>query len=53
MGKCLEHWLLLLLYGGGLLGLIVASINPPYLISDYITSGLVPCIVCLVGVLAK
>ena len=52
IGECRECWLLLLLYGVGLLGLIVALINPSYLISDYVTIGLVSCVVCLAGVLA-
>jgi len=53
MGERLERWLLLLLYGGGSLGSIVALIDPLYLISDYMTSGLVFCAVCLAGVLAE
>jgi len=52
MGKRLECWLLLLLYGVGSLGLIVALIDPSYLISDYVTLGLVSCAVCLADVLA-
>jgi hypothetical protein len=40
MGERLECWLLLSLYGVESLGLIVALINPVYLNSDYVPSGL-------------
>jgi len=52
MGEHIEYWPLLLLYGVGLLGLIIALIDLSYLISDYVTGSLVPCAVCLAGVLA-
>jgi hypothetical protein len=45
MGERLERWLLLLLYSAGSLGSIVAPIDPVYLSSDYVLSGL--CLSCL------
>jgi hypothetical protein len=53
MGERLERWSLRSLRGVGSLGSIVAPIDPPYLISDHMTSGLVPCAVRLAGVLAE
>ena len=53
IGEYLEYQSLLLLYSNRLLGLIVTLINLSYLISNYITSGLVSCIICLAGMIVK
>ena len=49
IGERRERWLLLSLYSIESLGSIVALIDPSYLISNYVTFGLVPCTVCLAG----